>query len=304
MSERAAPVPPGIYPMLFSFFDEGGALRLDPFRVQVEAAVAAGAAGVAILGLGTEAAKLSEHERGSVLDVVVDALDGRAAMAVTVYGTTPHEQIEFGKRAIARGATWLILQPPPEAIKEAALLDFFREVIGALECPVGIQNAPEFLGYGLSPESVVTLARDCPNFRVAKLECPAVDLAEIVARTNGSVAVFNGRCGLELPDNLLAGAAGLVPGIDTIDLQCAIWRAHRDGDQDRVQHLYSRLAPVIVSIMQGIPHFLTYGKALAAARLGLEPDHPRAPYKPITDFGRSIVQSQADALGPLSAKEH
>ncbi|WP_226783064.1 dihydrodipicolinate synthase family protein [Oceaniglobus trochenteri] len=296
-------VPSGIYPMLYACFAEDGTLRDDAFGVQVEAALAHGAAGVAVLGLGTEVAKLSAGEREQALDATAGALDGRASLAVTVFGATPREQITFARRAVAAGATWLILQPPPGKIDEPALLDFFATVIDAVDCPVGIQNAPEFLGYGLSPEGIVTLARRCANFRVAKLECPAVDLHDIVEATEGRVAVFNGRCGFEMPENLNAGASGILPGIETIDLTQGIWQAHGAGDGERVRALYALHAPVAVSIMQGIPHFVTYGKALAIARLGLARDCPRAPFKPITEYGRRLVQAQADRLGPLTAKD-
>ena len=41
----------GMYPMLYSFFDEQGDLRIDPFRVQVDVALDGNAVGIAILGL-------------------------------------------------------------------------------------------------------------------------------------------------------------------------------------------------------------------------------------------------------------
>ena len=61
-----AVVSPGIYPMLYAFFDDRGVLRQDPFRRQVDAALGTQAAGVAILGLGTEVSKLTFDERVEV----------------------------------------------------------------------------------------------------------------------------------------------------------------------------------------------------------------------------------------------
>ena len=58
--------------MLFSFFDKAGAIRRDAFRRQVSAAVGSGASGVAVLGLATEVAKLSQSERRQVIDWVID----------------------------------------------------------------------------------------------------------------------------------------------------------------------------------------------------------------------------------------
>jgi len=59
-------VPPafhGIYPILYAYFDEGGAPLREPIAAQVEAAVRHGSHGIAILGLATETNKLDTRER-------------------------------------------------------------------------------------------------------------------------------------------------------------------------------------------------------------------------------------------------
>ena len=94
-----AVVSPGIYPMLYAFFDDRGVLRQDPFRRQVDAALGTQAAGVAILGLGTEVSKLTFDERIEVLEVVAKRIDGRKPLLATVYGDTITEQIEFSKQS-------------------------------------------------------------------------------------------------------------------------------------------------------------------------------------------------------------
>lgn len=44
--------------MLYAFYDQQGQLRMDAFRKQIDAVLASDATGLAILGLGTEVAKL------------------------------------------------------------------------------------------------------------------------------------------------------------------------------------------------------------------------------------------------------
>jgi 2-keto-3-deoxy-L-arabinonate dehydratase len=293
-------VAPGIYPMLYAFFDDHGALRQDPFRVQVDAALGTQAAGVAILGLGTEVSKLSFDERIEVLEVVAKRIDGRKPLLATVFGNTITEQIEFSKRAIQSGASALMLQPPSQKIDDAKLVDFFSEIIAAVDCPVGIQNAPEFLGFGLSNQSLIALANDHENFTIAKLECNAVNLESIASELGDSVMLFNGRCGLELPDNLRAGASGLIPAIDTVDKTSEIFAEFVLGHQKNADELYAEILPVLCFIMQGIPHFLTYGKMLAAERLGIELGGSREPSLPATDFGAACIRRFSKQLGLLN----
>ena len=52
----------GTYPMLYAFFDEAGRLRREAVSRQIEAAIASGASGIAVLGLGTEVQKLGRSE--------------------------------------------------------------------------------------------------------------------------------------------------------------------------------------------------------------------------------------------------
>ena len=295
-----AVVVPGIYPMLYAFFDDRGVLRQDPFRRQVDAALGTQAAGVAILGLGTEVSKLTFDERVEVLEVVAKRIDGCKPLLVTVYGDTITEQIEFSKRAIQSGASALMLQPPSQKMDDAKLVGFFSKIISAVDCPVGIQNAPEFLGFGLSNESLIALANDHENFTIAKLECNAVNLESVASNLGDSVMLFNGRCGLELPDNLRAGACGLIPAIDTVDKTSEIFTEFTTGNEELADKLYADLLPVLCFIMQGIPHFLTYGKMLAAARLGIELGGSREHSLPATDFGTACIRRFLKHLGPLN----
>ena len=292
-------VTPGVYPMLYAFFDTSGALRLDALKRQIDAAMAVNCAGVAVLGLATEVSKLSETERETVLRTVADHLGGAASLMVTVFGETPATQIRFAKMATDAGADWLTLQPPPTYMDDETLTAFFSEITTAVDAPLGVQNAAEFIGFGLSNASIQTLAARHSNFMATKLECPAVDLAEAAETLGASVSLFNGRCGLELPDNLRAGAAGVVPSIETADLHMGIWDAFQAGDLARSDALYAEAAPIIASLMQGVPHLVAYGKLLAAGRLGIEPCAGRAPVKAMTAFGRDVTNRQAVGLGRL-----
>ena len=105
-----------------------------------------------------------------------------------------------------------------------------------------------------------------------KAEGPALAMipARVIAETEGEFAVFNGRAGLELPDNL---RAGMIPASETIDRQ------------------------------------LCYGKRIAARRLGLGAGkghegrarrlHDRAPALAPSPFGLACAERYAAELGAL-----
>lgn len=291
----------GTYPMLYAFFDEKGRLRRDDFVRQIEVAIDSGASGVAILGLGTETGKLTRSERHEMVDWVMEDVAARAPVAVTISDGTVAEMIESGRLAAEAGAAWLILQPPRPPIAESELMRFFGAVADAVDIPIGLQNAPEFLGVGLSQANLLAIHRNHPNIQVVKAESNALTVARLIEALDGRMAVFNGRAGLELTDNYRAGVDGMIPGIETIDRQVAIERAMRAGDEAAAEQLYREILPALVFAMQGIEHFVLYGKQLAALRLGIAPSGRRIPSDAHSALGKAIVARFASELGPFVA---
>ena len=291
----------GIYPMLYAFFGADGALDRAAMRRQVEHCVAAGAHGLAALGLATEVEKLTPEERRQILAWVAEDLAGRVPLAITVFGNSVEEQRAFADEAERAGADWLILQPPRiEGLPEAELIDFFGQVMAQARLPMAIQNAPEYIGIGLSAEGIERLRRSQDNFTVLKGEGPAVTIRAVIEATSGALAVFNGRNGLELPDNLRAGCAGIIPTPETCAAQVRIFELMRSGapeDEAEAERLYREILPLLTFVMQSVPHLICYGKRIAAWRLGLERVHDRAPCLAPSDFGLDCAGRYADGLG-------
>lgn len=290
----------GAYAILYAFFDAEGRLDRAAMRRQIEASLAAGAHGIAALGLATEVAKLTRDERHQIMDWVAEDVGGRVPVAFTIFGATVQEQIAEAKLAKSAGASWLIHQPPPkDRIAPEKLGDFFAEVIGASDLPAGIQNAPAYLGIGLDAQGIGDLARRAPSFKILKGEGPAVEIAETIAGLNPGFLVFNGRGGLELIDNLRAGCAGVIVAPDVIDLIARAIEAYRDGRLDDAEVFYQRALPTIVFVMQSLDTLITYGKRLTALRSGIGGVHDRAPFLKPTDFGLAVTARLAEKLGRL-----
>jgi 2-keto-3-deoxy-L-arabinonate dehydratase len=293
--------PHGVYPMLFAFFNPEGGLDREATRRQVRACVANGAHGLAVLGLGTEVSKLADSERRQLVDWVAEELAGRLPLAVTVNAPTVEAQVEFAGFARSRGASWVILQPPPErGVPESFFLRFFGAVADQVEVPVAIQNAPDYLGVGLTPAGVRSLASNHPNFRILKGEGSAIAIRQVIEHAGDSVCVFNGRGGLELTDNLRAGCAGMIPATDTFDWQARIFDLMRGGAEPEADALYREVLPAIVFVMQSLDTLHTYGKRIAAMRLGLGEVIDRAPALRPSAYGLQCARRYASALGPLA----
>jgi len=292
----------GIYPMQYALFGRDGRLDRQAMRRQVEGCVRGGAHGIAVLGLGTEVSKLSADERRMLIDWVSADVAGRLPVAVTVAGASAEDQVALAEYAQGAGASWVILQPPPQrGLPEAHYESFFSQVMARVRLPVAIQNAPDYIGVGLSDAALVRLARRHPNFVLLKGEGPALAIRRSIEALQGALAVFNGRGGLELPDNLRAGCAGMIPATDTFDWQARIFEYMRAAvrREQEAERTYREVLPAIVFVMQSLDTLICYGKRIAALRLGLGEVHDRAPCLAPEPFGLDCAARYAAALGPL-----
>ena len=288
----------GIYPILYAFFGADGKLDRRAMRQQAEACVAMGAHGIAALGLATEVSKLSLPERYDVMAWLIEDVAGRLPVAITISGDTPDEQIAFVTTAAELGADWVILRPPQgRSISEPDLIRFFSKVMDASPLPVAIQNAPQYLGVGLSDEGLHSLCRNHANFRLLKGEGSALQIADTIKAVDGALNVLNGRGGLELTDNLRAGCVGMIPAPECADVQVRIYELMKAGNEDEAERLYADILPLITFLMQSVDQFLCYGKRLTARRLGLGEVHDRAPFQRPTNLGLAIMERYSRALG-------
>lgn len=289
----------GIYPILYAFFGADGALDQVAMRRQIEACVANPGHGIAALGLATEVGKLSEREKHHIIEWLAEGAAGRKPLAITISGDSVDEQVRLAEFAAAHGAHWLILQPPRDRSREEAYtFDFFAEVMARTALPCAIQNAPEYLGVGLTTAAIARLATLRRNFVLLKGEGPAVHMREVI-EANPGIAVFNGRGGMELLDNLRAGCAGMVIGVDSFDWQARVFDMFRQGRDAEAEDLYRTILPGIVFMMQSLDHLVCYGKRIAAQRLGIA-IHDRAPGLVASEFGVRCAARFAAALGPLA----
>ena len=91
----------------------------------------------------------------------------------------------------------------------------------------------------------------------------------------------------------------MIPALESVDKTSAIYNAFVSGDLDSADNIYADLLPTLSFIMQGIPHYLTYGKLIASMRLGIEFGGSREPTMQPTDFGVDCARRFANHLGQL-----
>ncbi len=287
----------GIQAILYALFDAREALDRSAMRRQVEICLGCGVTAIGALGLATEVAKLSEAERRQIMDWVSEDVAGRRPTYFTIYGNSVAEQIAQVRHAEAVKAAYVILQPPAVGtFAGAEYIRFFGRVADKTTLPVAIQNAPAYMGRGLTSGEIRDLVTQHPNVKLLKGEGAAIDIKGVIEATEGRLPVLNGRGGLELIDNWRAGCAGMILAPDTIDRNATVWRLLEEQKIDDAERAYAEVLPSIVFIMQSLESLICYGKRIFGARAGIE-INDRSPALRPTPFGLELAMRYAARLG-------
>ena len=201
------------------------------------------------------------------------------------------------------GADWLILQPPPvKNVAEEELVAFLGNVAEHATLPVAIQNNPMNLDVWLSNSALKTLNRNHPNITLLKGEGPIEYVRRMIEETDGVFRVFNGRGGLELPNSVRLGCAGLIPAPECADVMARVYDLMVRGDPASVtqaERMHCELLPLLTYVMASPEHMLCYGKRLFARRVGIGEVHPRHPCILPSAFGLEVVSRYAACLPPM-----
>jgi len=293
----------GIFPSIPTAFADDGSLDLESQKAVARFSVECGAHGLLCFGLAGEVFRLTPQERIAALEAIVEGVAGRIPVLAGVGTEALHTSRLLAREARAVGADGIVI-PPPVTTRpsRSELIRYFAEVATAGELPAMIQDAPVYLGIELGPELVVEAARSAAEIVSVKLEAGPERIAEWIAETGDTFALFDGNGGIALLDTLDNGAVGNAPGADVTDELVATYALWLDGDAEAARRRFAPLLPLLVFESQGIEHFNACAKHLLARRGVLASSHMRAPTTGLTDVGRALAERYFDDIPAYAAE--
>ncbi|MCC6628505.1 MAG: dihydrodipicolinate synthase family protein [Chloroflexi bacterium] len=237
----------GVYAILATPFDEAGQLDEVSLCSLVDFELACGVQGLTILGQMGEYHKLADAERERVTEIVMRRVAGRVPVIVGVSHTGTDVVIQLAQSARRAGAAGIMVSPPSGVRGEAALLAHFRRVAATVDVPLIVQDEPVMTGVIMPPALLARLARDISTLTAIKLEEPPSPskLSQVLALTEGRVAVFGGLGGLFFLEELGRGARGAMTGYAFPEALVEIYSAHITGDHDRAARVFHQHLPLI-----------------------------------------------------------
>jgi 4-hydroxy-tetrahydrodipicolinate synthase len=160
-----------------------------------------------------------------------------------------------------------------------------------------IQDAPAYLGQALSPEIVHRVAQRAPNVRLVKLEAGPTELSGWIDALGPDFVIFGGDASVYQLDCLRVGAAGLIPGVDVVDLLVEIYECEAGGDHHRADELFGRVLPMLVfEIQLSIDHFNACAKHVLVRRGVLACSDLRQPAAGLPQTSLRLLEDHLAAL--------
>jgi 4-hydroxy-tetrahydrodipicolinate synthase len=231
----------GILPIVYTPFDDGGAIDFEDLERLVDYLIAAGAHGLAAVGGASECHKLTLEERMGLAEATGRFAAGRVPLVVGTSAVNTADAVALSRHAESIGAGAVFLTPPLYgAAAPEALRYHYGAVARAVSIPIMVQDAQVSVG----PAQIVRLAEEFPNVCYAKEEAPLESGHRVseLKRLRPELNVLSG--GSYLLDDLARGAQGAIPGsIGVADLASAYdrWGA---GDRAGARAAFDHFTPL------------------------------------------------------------
>lgn len=272
----------GIFNILATPFTADYAVDYDSLKNLVKFQMDKGAHGLTILGVMGEAAKLSVDERKSIMDTVVETVNGAIPIVVGTSHPETATCIDLSAAAFAAGADGVMIAPPHmEDKSDNAIMALYSTIAETITQPIVVQDFPPINDVIMSPDLLAQIADAIPNAGYLKLEDPPLmeKIGAIRERTD-KFEIFGGLGGMFLLEELKRGASGTMTGFAFTEILVAVFDAYNAGQIADAEVIFDKYLPLIRYENQPKIN-LTIRKEFLKRRGAIANATPREPFNPI-----------------------
>ncbi len=210
-----------------------------------------GTSGIVPCGTTGESPTLTMAEHEKVVEICIDAVQGRIPIIAGTGSNSTAEAISLTKHAAKAGAdAALLVTPYYNKPTQEGLYRHFKAVAHAVDIPIILYNIPGRSSRNIEIPTMARLARDCKNIIGVKEAAGSVSqMQEIKQLCPKDFLLISGDDGLTLPLLAIGGigvisvAANIVPQ-DVANLVTTF----NDGDIFGAQQIYFKLLPLVKAL--------------------------------------------------------
>lgn len=204
----------------------------------------------AVIPVGTtgEAVTLSDGEQARVIEITVDAVNGKVPVIAGASSNSTNKAIALAREAKRRGADAILtVSPYYNKPTQEGLYQHFGEIAEAVEMPVVLYNVPGRTGVNIDAATTLRLASDIPFIAgVKEASGNLPQIMEIIRRKPKNFGVWSGDDYLTLPlaaaggDGIISVIANEFPAEFSQMVRYAL-----KGKYDKARDLHYRLLPLM-----------------------------------------------------------
>ena len=241
----------GVFVIAPTPFREDGALDLDSADRMTDAFLAAGAAGLTLLGVMGEAPKLDTEEALAFTARVLRRVGGRVPVVVGVSAPGFASMRTLARGAMDSGAAGVMIAPPAGLRGDDAVVAYMAQAVEAVaDAPVVVQDFPQANGIHFSVDMIRRIAAD-PRVVMLKAEdWPGLDKITAIRRLEAEggmrrLSIMGGNGGLFLPQELERGTDGIMTGYAVPEMLVRVCRLMAEGRRAEAHDLHDLHLPMI-----------------------------------------------------------
>lgn len=252
-NRKAASLAKGIFAALPTAFDQAGNVDEKALCFLVRNLLQKGVEGFYVGGSTGECFLLSEAERKEVLEIVLDAAEGKVPVIAHVGAMSTIVAVSLAQHAAACGASAVSATPPFYfSYNLDEIYSYYADIAEASGLPVLVYNIPAFSGRNFGHNEIDRLL-DIPG--VAGLKHTSMNLYELerIRVKNPDKILFSGYDEVFLPA-LVSGADGMIGSTVNLmpELFLDIKKLFILGDIAAAQKLQAKVNSVIEALAGGL----------------------------------------------------
>ena len=228
-------------------FRDDGSIDAEALRKHVEFQIENGVAIMVPGGTTGEGVTLSTDEQRLVIRTTVEAAQGRAPVLAGAGGSDTADVVRKARAAREEGADGILsVSPSYNKPTQRGLIEHYRAVAGAVDCPVFIYNVPGRTASNVLPETVLTLA-EIENITGVKEASGDVDqVMTLIRERPEGFTILSGDDGLTFPllalggDGVISVVANVAPALMAQMVEKAL-----SGDYTGAREMHYRLLPLM-----------------------------------------------------------
>jgi 4-hydroxy-tetrahydrodipicolinate synthase len=278
----------GIFPYLVTPIDNSGNLKEDVLRDLVNHLISKGVHGLTPLGSTGEGAYLDWPMKKRVVEVVVEAAEGRVPVVGGVNNMTTHGAVREAVETERIGVDGiLVVLPSYFPVNDRQVVAHFRSVARAVSCPVALYTNPKFAMWDFTVETLRQLAEEATIRYIKEASGNIGKLMSIVTALGDRFKIFSATAHVPVFVFMLGGVGWMAgPACLIPEQSIALYELSCQKRWEEALELQKKLWPLNVA-------FQRYSLA-ACVKAGLEMQGfpvgpPLPPQQQLDEEGKRVV---------------